>query len=182
MRPRWTTSILIALLGFCLLSDCITNPDLEDVPGILSQELEPARLDTKIRLELGPNLLSLAKFGINLTDSQAKEYLSDIRKIELGVYEVSSLPSLNEVWKKVSRRMVKGGWQILVKSRENTNMSLIFYRLKKEGKSSFYLINLDQTELVLVKVEGKLERLIEKALQEYGWNSDPNYRVKPSSF
>lgn len=182
MRPRRTIPILIALWEFSLLSGCITSPDLEDVPGIFSQELKPARLETKVRLELGPGLLSLAKFGINLTDSQAKEYLSNIRKIELGVYEVSGLPSLNKVWKKVSRRMVQGGWQILVKSRENTNISLIFYRLKRKGIGWLYLINLDQTELVLVKVEGRLERLIEKALQEDGWNSDPHYRVKPSSF
>lgn len=182
MSLKWTIPILVAPWGFFLLSGCITNPDLGDVSGIFSQEFKPARLETKVRLELGPGLLSLAKLGINLTDSQAKEYLSDIRKIELGVYDISGLPSLNKVWEKVSPRMAQEGWQILVKSKDKTNMSLIFYRLKRKGRGWLYLINLDQTKLVLVKVEGKLERLIEKALQEERWNSSPHYRIKQSSF
>ena len=63
----------------------------------------------------------------------------------------------------------------MVKSQEEEDeVTLVFYRLRKRGKGWLYLINLDETELVLVKVEGKLERLIEKALRENGWNSNPN--------
>lgn len=171
MSLKWTILILVALSGLLLLSGCITNPDLEDIPRIFSQELKPARLETKVKLELGPSLLSLAKFGVNLTDSEAREYLSDIRKIQLGIYEVSGFSSLNKVWEKASQRMAQKGWQILVKSKDKDNISLIFYRLKRKGRGWLYLINLDQTELVLVKVEGRLERLIEKALQDERWNS-----------
>lgn len=178
MSLKWTIPILAALWGFSLLSGCITNPDLEDVPGIFSQEFKPAKLETKVKLELGPSLLSLAKFGVNLTDSEARGYLSDIRKIELEVYEVSGLPSLNKVWEKVTRRMAQEGWQIMVKSRDKNEISLIFYRLKKKGKGWLYLINLDQTELVLVKIEGKLERLIEKALQKENWNKSLHYGLR----
>ncbi len=180
MISRWIFPLLVALWGSSLLSGCITNPDLEDVPTIFSQELRPARLETKVRLELGPGLLSLAKFGVDLTNSEAKEYLSDIRKIELGVYEVSGLaPSDNaKLWERISHRMAQSGWDVLVKSRDKDEISLIFYRLKKKGEGWLYLVNLDQTELVLVKIEGKLERLIKKALQKEKWNKSLHYGLR----
>jgi len=168
------TLILILFWGSFLLSGCITHPDLGDAPNLLSEELRPAKLKTKVKLELGPGLLSLTKFGVHFSNSEAKKYLSDIRKIELGVYEVCDLPSQFKpiLWEKIAHGMAQRGWEVLVKSREKGEVSLVFYRLRKRGRSWLYLINLDQTELVLVKIEGRLERLMEKAFQENGWNSN----------
>ncbi len=168
MKLKWLSFALVLLWGPSLLSGCITNPDLEDVPHIFSEELKPAKLEAKVKLELGPGFLSLAKLGVNLTDSEAKRYLADIRKVELGVYEISGLPPLKgmSLWEEIPRKMAQRGWETLIKAKEQDEVSLIFYRLKKRGKGLIYLIDLNQTELVLVKVEGKLERLIEKALWE----------------
>lgn len=65
MRHHAQSAFATAGLCCLLLSGCLSNPDLEEIEEVVARELEPATLETTIKLELGPGFLSLVKLLCN---------------------------------------------------------------------------------------------------------------------
>lgn len=123
-------------------------------------------------MTLGPVSLRMAKWILRRVDDEdaeiASEYLSDVRRVKAGIYkvndysddEVSSLPAL--------RRFERNGWELAVRARDNDESVLIYYRERNDAVSDMFLVVATNEELVLAKIEGRLNRLLERAIQDYG--------------
>ena len=164
------------MVGLCglLVSGCLLYPDLEGVEEIIASELKPARLETTVKLELGPGLLSWAKLVCNWADVEedVRGCVAEIRRVHLAVYEVHGIRSDRPVRAAapIRKRLERAGWEILVKVREAENICWVFYRLRGDFINELYVIALEDDDLVLAKVEGRFDRMITKALKDHDLN------------
>lgn len=60
------------------------------------------------------------------------------------------------------------GWEMAVRIRDDDELSWVFYRLDEDTIKELYVVVMDRDELVLVKAEGNLERLVARALSDSG--------------
>lgn len=173
---------MVTGLALLATSGCIFTPDLDRVQRMVAREIEPATLRTKVKLTLGPMALSLARMVTEWADidEEARACLADVDRVEINVQEISGLSSLSSVhWPKgLERRLDQEGWETLVKARDEEEIVLILYRLRGKTIGAMYVICLNSKELVLVKIEGRLDSLITRALEDHGfakdWASDIN--------
>ena len=125
---RYYSTCALGVVGLCalLVFGCVFHPDLEGVEQIIARELEPARLETSVRLELGPGLASLAKLVSNWTDveEEARECVAEIRRVELGVYKIKGHSYTRPIRssKSIRKRLERAGWEMLAKVKEEDEM------------------------------------------------------------
>ncbi|UCE17799.1 MAG: DUF4252 domain-containing protein [Gemmatimonadota bacterium] len=170
--------ILIVTLGLILplVSGCVFTPDLDCIQRIVATQIEPATMKTQVKLNLGPVALSLARMitGFANVEDEVQDYLSCIKRVELNVQEISGLHAMRSIrWPKdVEHKLKREGWETLVKAKEEDEITFILYKTRKNRILSLYVINLNLDELVLVKVEGRLDTLITRALENHGFVVD----------
>ena len=159
-----------------LISGCVFTPDLDRIQRIVAQEIEPATMKTQVKLNLGPVAMSVAKLvtGFANVEEEVQDYLSCIRRVEVNVQEISGLSSLRSIrWPKgIERKLEHDGWETLVKAREENEIVLVLYKTHRKTVRSLYVVCLNPDELVLVKVEGKLDTLVTRALENHGFAAD----------
>ena len=168
-----------AALGLALLvtSGCVFTPDLDKVQRMVAKEIEPATMKTQVKLNLGPVALSLTRLITRLADveEEARGYLDHIERVEINVQEISGLSSLSSIhWPEgLERRLKREGWEIMVKVRDEEEITLVLYKSRKKTIGSMYVMSLSPDELVLVKVQGRLDAIITRALEDHaftkGW-------------
>lgn len=172
MRKQTLWMIVSLAVLALFLNGCIWAPELEDLRREIEREVPGARFESEFKLTLGPTSLGFARMVTSLVPDarEANEYLTTIRRVTLAVYRTESLPSASELRlpRRVRQRMKRDGWEIAVKAREQDGMAWILYREHRNTVRDLYVIALDRNELVLVRVEGRLDRLLQKALQEHG--------------
>ncbi|MCK5327894.1 MAG: DUF4252 domain-containing protein [Candidatus Latescibacteria bacterium] len=174
MRRYARNALIMVGISSLLISGCLFFPDLEGVEEIIARELEPARLETTVKLKLGPGLLSWAKLVCNWADveEEVRGCVAEIRRVQLAVYEVhgSRLDRPIRAAAPIRKRLERAGWEILVKVREAEEFCWIFYRLRGDFINELYVIALDNNDLVLVKVEGRFDRMIARVLKDHDLN------------
>ena len=163
-------------VGLCclLVSGCTFYPDLEEIEKIIAHELEPAKLETTLKLELGPGLLSWAKLVCNWADVEddVRECVAEIQDVQLAVYEIHGLRSVEpvRVSEPVRKRLERAGWEMLVKVKEEEELCWVFYRPEGSLINEFYVIALKNDKLVLVRVQGRFDPMIAKVLEDHDLN------------
>jgi hypothetical protein len=168
--PRIAVLILLPLA--LSLSGCIWAPELEEVRRELEREIPGARFETEFKLTLGPASLGLARMMVGLVPDaeEAGRYLKDIYRVKLAVYRTESLPAIGELRLpgRLRRQLERSGWEVAVKVREKDEVVWILYREYRNTIRDIYIVVLDQDELVLVRLEGRLDRLFARAMEEHG--------------
>ncbi|MCB0720266.1 MAG: DUF4252 domain-containing protein [Bacteroidetes bacterium] len=170
-RPvRIGSAVLAGLLLVTSLSGCFysremarTRHDIERVnPG----------LDFKrgMSMNLGPFSLRLARWILRRVDDEdaweATEYLSEVRRVKVGIYprrdsrgELSRMPTL--------RRFESRGWELAVRANEEGESVMIYYRERHDTVSDMFAVVVSDDELVVARIEGRLNRLLEKAMSDH---------------
>jgi hypothetical protein len=101
---------------------------------------------------------------------EANDYLATISKVKVAVYRVESLPPIEEV--KMPRRLRSlledNGWELAVRTRDRHQLVWVLYHEHRNTVREIYVVSLDHNELVLVRVEGRLDDLLEKVVEEHG--------------
>ena len=169
--------VLILTTGFILtVTGCVFTPGLDRIQRIVAQEIEPATMKTQVKLNLGPIAISLARVvtGFTNVEEEVLDYLSCIKRVEVNVQEITGLSSLRSIrWpKSIEDKLEREGWEILVKAREEDEIVLVLYKSRKKTVRSLYVVSLNPDELVLVKVEGRLDTLVTRALENHGFTAD----------
>ena len=176
MKSRLTILVLTILLILPVISGCVFTPDLDRIQRIVANEIEPATMKTQVKLNLGPIVISLARFVTKFTDveDEVLDYLACIKRVEVNVQEISGLSSLRSIrWPKgIERKLERDGWETLVKAREEDEIVLVLYKTRKKTVRSLYVLSLSPEELVLVKVEGRLDTLVTRALENHSFAAD----------
>ena len=104
-------------------------------------------------------------------DPEVKQYIKDIHKIQIGVYnlhEVRDKPLTIPIT--IAKRLAQKGYEPMVKTRKKDRIVWIMTQIRGTKLTSMYLVSLEREELVLLEIQGQLERLIEKAIRDHGFN------------
>jgi hypothetical protein len=162
--------VLIAMFGGA--SGCLWAPDLAMVRKDIERQLPGVSFDKEIELSLGPVSLAFARLVTRMSPEaeDASSYLRDVSRIELAVYNTEDMPPANQVtMPERLKKMTEGeGWEVAVKVRNDDELAWVLYRVEDESIEELYVVVVTEDELVMVKAEGKLERLVARALTESG--------------
>lgn len=172
MKSRYLTIILIFGLLVFLLPGCVfISRDFRMTRNEILKEIGDVDIDTEVQLQIGPGLLSIGKMVASCTeiDDEAKEYLRDIHNVQVGVYKLRNVKkSRISIPKRIAKRLERKGYEPMVKVKERNEATWVMTKMKGNKLRSLYVIALDREELVLVEVEGRLGKIVEKAIQEHG--------------
>ena len=174
MKIKYLNVLFILLLGACFLPGCIqVNSDFLHTKKLILDEIGPADVKTEFQLQIGSGLISLGGFTVSFTDSrdEVRKYLKDLKNVQVGVYNFYDISRKKQIAipDKIGKKLGRKGYEPIVKVKERDNAVWVMTKMKGKQIESLYVITLDRRKLVLVQVEGRLERLIEKAVREHGF-------------
>ena len=134
-------------------------------------------LDRGIVLSLGPSLFHTAGWltgFINESDVRmAGRAVNGIRRIKAGVYPVTYLPEIEELDIPDFDRFKQKGWEVALKVEYHNEVGWLLYRERRRRVRDLFVISLSENELVLARIQGNLDELLNIALVETedDWNS-----------
>lgn len=164
----WLSGILILLFAGCMPSN-----EFNYIERAIRKQIYPAKIKTKFKFSFGPISLSTIKTVVNFTDAsdEAISYLAEIKKVQVGVYEIRNVDRSSQlrIPPDAEKKLNELGWEIFIRVKEKNEHVDLFYKQINKYISSMYVIVVEDDELVIVEVKGKLDRLIEKAIQEPGF-------------
>lgn len=159
------------LLACFLLSGCLYSREITRTRHAVERAYPSARFEREVVLNFGPVSLFTARLLTGLMPSEAQEvrpYLRSVRRVKVGVYRTEALPPLGTVELPRLRRLRERGWETLAAVREEDEAVWVLYRERRGSVRDFYVLALGADELVIVRLKGRLDRLLKHALQEHG--------------
>lgn len=175
MNPRINRTIVaatVAALPFA--GGCMWTPELARVKQDIASQLPGVTFDHNVSLAIGPGGMALirAVTGFVPRAEDARGWLKDVSRVELAVYHVDAGESTPRI-ETPSRieKMVEDGWEMAVRARDGDESVWVLYKLDDDSVREVFVVSLDKEELVIVKVKGRLERLIARALDTEGGRS-----------
>ena len=174
MNKRFTHPLLISFVLIFLLSGCVfVNREFRQIRNEIFKEIEIKSIDTEVQFQIDPALLMLSRLVISQIDidPEVKQYIKDIHKIQIGVYnlhEVRDKPLTIPIT--IAKRLAQKGYEPMVKTRKKDRIVWIMTQIRGTKLTSMYVVSLEREELVLLEIQGQLERLIEKAIRDHGFN------------
>ena len=173
MRSRFDrrAAAACALIALVQLAGCRENPSAADVRWELERQIPGLRLERESRVRLGRLTMALARKVIRLTtedDDSDLKIIGHVRRVDVANYKVVDLPDETLAWPADLRRWLEGdGWQTIVRLREDDGQTWVLYREGEDGSiRRLYVVTLDPSELTVIDLEGRLDRMIAEALAD----------------
>ena len=168
---RIIVPIMALFASSLLIPGCVfVSADFLETRNLITKELGKIDVDTEFQLRLGPGLLSCAKLAVNNSkvDCDEVSYLKDIKNIQIGIYKLRNADKekVMVIPEKIDRRLARKGYEPIVKCKEPDETVWVLTRMKGKKIKALYIIALDRQELILVEIHGRLDRIIERAIQE----------------
>jgi hypothetical protein len=166
-----TTVVIILLLVVTGSSGgCFWTPSLTAVRKEIEQQLPSGSLHKKIELTIGPIPFMAARLitGMVPEAREASPFMANISSVEIAVYETSRVCTKNLSLPAHLRELQeKEGWEMAVKIRDDEDLIWLLYRIDDRSIGEVFAVALSDGELVIVKVKGRLEKVIAYALAKY---------------
>jgi len=164
--------VFIVLVGGILLyAGHKTTNEFNYVSELIEKENYPADLKTRLKLSLGSALLYPIKSVIHIIDTEDKidSYFDEINKIQIGVYGIKNIGRSFrlKIPQDVKRILHNSGWETFIRTSEENNIFECYYKPMNEDIISFYFIFFNGENLIISKIDGRLDQIIEKAIQDY---------------
>ncbi|MFH1756117.1 MAG: DUF4252 domain-containing protein [Candidatus Latescibacterota bacterium] len=169
MRKRYVQIAAILVMAMLLCSGCLWAPGLERLKNEITAQLPGARFDKEVALTLGPMSLMLARAAVRFVPEaqEARDYLSEVRRVELAVYQTEYLPPLDDLqFPKHLSNLLNDDWEIAARVRDHNEVVWVLYHDNGQKIDCMCAVILDEENLVLVKVQGNLGKLVLKGLRE----------------
>jgi len=134
----------------------------------LQRQLAPLKIKPVVSFSLGAfSMGCIRKLADMAEDNDIAAYLEDVSGATVDIYEVPEREGELPVARisDVADRLREKNWEILAKVRDGSELALILYRLEKQQLVSVFVAALDRSDLILVEIEGNLNRVIQKAMQ-----------------
>ena len=161
---------VLLLTGAFAFTGCAGAPQVEQVRWEIENRLPGARFEREEHFHLGRISMSLLRGLVRLTPVDREDIapLNQIRSLEIGVYKVHSLPNLDQEADLLSRfegRLKENGWSLMLRQREPDEQTWMFVRSQPDGTlSNFFIVSLEQDEMVLLRMDGRLDQLFAEAM------------------
>lgn len=166
---------MFLLLGLLLgMTGCLWTPELSQIQGEIERQLPGSQFEKDVRLSLGPLSLGLVRFltgivpeGMAPEAQEAHEYLQEVRRVQIALYRTLALPPLHEMHLPLplKQRIQDEGWHLAVKKQKPSELIWVLTREERGIVRDIYVILLDTKQLALVRVEGRMNQLLAKAVE-----------------
>lgn len=166
---RYGPLLLVATL--LPLTGCVESNLAAQARSEIESDLPGARFEMETALTFGRVPMSAARRIVAWSgeDGEDLDMLRRIRRMSMATYAVRTPPdggpppSLGGL----ERRLERKGWTAMLKSREPGEATWIFLREEgARGIRDLLVIELSDDEMVIVRVGGKLDRLIADAIAD----------------
>lgn len=154
------------------LAGCKSAPSPQMVAWELEDRIEGAEFEKEFAFSLGRVSMGLAKSIVNLGLDESDpelEALRAVRRMALAIYRVESLPSLDslEGIRGLDEGLARSGWFRVLYAREEDSGTWVYARGNPSGAlSNVYIVALDPEELVIVSLQGSLDRMLAAVLAD----------------
>jgi len=167
-RPAVT--IIAGLVLVTSLSGCFYSREMARTRYDIERVNPGMDFKRGVSMNLGPFSLRLARWILRRVDDddawEASEYLSEVRRVKAGIYprrdnggELDRMPTL--------KRFERRGWELAVRANEDGESVMIYYRERNDTVSDMFAVVVSEDELVVARIEGRLNRLLEKAMSDH---------------
>ena len=169
---RTMATLACALLVALPLSGCKEAPSAASLKWEMERQLPGLRLESESHVRLGRFTLGVAKKIIRWASDEDDEDLRIIRhvkRVNVATYRVASLPDAGGLGlpSRFERRLAEKGWETMVRQRDDGEQSWVLYRADEAGAiHNLYVVALDEHELTVVDLAGRLDRVIAEALAD----------------
>ncbi len=124
-----------------------------------------------IEFSIGSVGLSFASAVSDFSDDDnAHEIIRNLSKVQIGVYKYTepvSRQAAIEIIKKIDDRLQDNGWNYVVKSYDKREVSSVYTKCGDDNKlREMFVVNLNDDELVIVDIKGKLERILTSVIRD----------------
>jgi hypothetical protein len=147
-------------------------PSANAISRELEGQLPGVRFERESHIHLGRIALAfikpIARWALD-EDDEARTYLAAIRKIDVATYRVVGMPRTADgtPLRRIEKRMLENDWVRMVRTREVDDNTWVFLRYRPDGSiRSLFVIELDQQELSIVGVEGRIDDLLAEAIAD----------------
>ena len=175
LKPN-TLAVFFIMASF-LLSGCFYTSEISKTRRVIENEVD-ADFQTGVVISMGPGLFRTAGWITQFVDDADAEKASriayGIRRIKAGVYPVSYLPDLDELNLPEMKHFKRRGWKVAIKVEDRDEVNWLLYRERRHRVNDLFVISLTEDELVLARIQGNLDELLNFALIEVekdGFNS-----------
>ena len=169
LSSSYRATILLALPLCMLLSGCIYTSEIARTRRAIEKETR-ADFDTGIEISMGPGLFRTAGRITRYVDDDDAQKVSriayGIRRIKAGVYPVSESPDPDSFDIPDMARFKNKGWKPALKVEDIDEVSWVMYRERNGAVNDLFVVVLTDDELVLARLQGQLDELLNTALIE----------------
>ena len=167
-RMTWIVGVIILV---SMSSGCLWAPELDRVRRDLQEQLPGVHFKKEFAITLGPLSLGLARSVTRFVPDarEASTYLKEIRRVKLAVYKVDDLPRHSKVAVPIQlqKLLEKRDWELAAKINERDERVWVLYKERNDVVREIYVVVLSRDELIMVRVEGRIDRLLAKAVQNH---------------
>lgn len=169
------TAAFIGLMAALLLAGCFHSQELSRTRAAVERAVPEAHFEREFVLSLGPR--SLGTLGWLTAGAFPKEvrsygrYLFDLDRLKVGVYHAREVEADSAPLPNLSY-LIRSGWETLLRSQDEGEWTWILYRERRRQVRDLYVATFDAEELVLVRFQGRLDRLLAHTLAEHGVHFD----------
>lgn len=170
MNGRFPTPALLVLLLVATVSTgCIYSREVQHTRRDIERANPDLYLRKRFSANVGPVTIRLARWITSAVDDEdanmAARYLRDIRRVKVGVYavrgSVDGIDGISEL-----RRFQRSGWDLAAHVREDGEDVWLYYRERGDRVTDMYAIVYSDDELVIARLSGRLNDLVEEAVRE----------------
>lgn len=167
-RSRNALALAVVLAALTLGNGCMWAPELTEVKRDIAGQLPDVSFRKNVTLSFGPLTMALARAvtGVIPEAHEARGYLRDVSKLQVAVYEIEGTADAAGVQTPARlQELLDDGWEMAVRVRDEGEVVWLLYRVDDESVREMFVVVLGDGELVLVKLRGRLERVMAAALE-----------------
>ncbi len=131
----------------------------------------------EVELSAGPFVINLASWVVNFNqdDEIVDDLMRQFSNVQVGVYTMTKdrKKEKNAMMEKINDEMQVRGWRYIVRSYGDDELTAVY--LSNDPEMFFkkmFIITHDSEQLVLVEVEGNLDKLIQLAIRDRKFKFD----------
>ena len=155
-----------------ILAGCYRARSLERIAEEIAWQYPDADFDREFSLSLGSLALGLVRFGAGFADEgrEAREYLRGVNRVQVAVYKVRHLGAVDkaEIPSGLRELLEEDDWEVVVKTNEPDERVWILFREDGTIIRDVHITVLSDDELVLIRVSGHINEILDKALEDHG--------------
>ncbi len=164
--------VLLTALAVLPLAGCVGSSLAANTRTELEAGLPGARFEPVISFHFGRLTTALVKpiaIWATRDEDEGFNLMRGVRKIDVAIYDVESFPNRYEpsALGPMESRLYRNGWGRVVRTREDDEITWVFNRENEAGEiRDLMVLSLDGAEMVLVRVGGKVDRLLAEMIAD----------------